>query len=466
MQKYLFNQPILFSLLCCTISFTSCKKLIEIDPPRDQTETEQVFLSNQSATSAMVGLYSQMMLTTTNLFNGAIPLHAGLAGDELVYNATTANVNEYYLNQITVENSLLRSRFWTSAYSYIYHANIIMEGLTRSLHVSDSVKKRLYGEAEVVRALNYFYLVNLFGDVPLVLSTDYRKNSLLPRAAIDKVYAQIITDLTDAKEKLTADYATAGRVRPNKWAAAALLARAYLYSGNYVAAEAEATSIIQNTTAYQLETNVNNVFLAPSKEAIWQIMPVATGSNTGDGATFIPTSATVRPTYSYRNEFIDAIPAADSRKAAWFKKNTVSGVDYYYPNKYKVRAAAPPYTEHTVVLRLAEQYLIRAEARANQNKLTGGQSAAEDLNVIRLRAGLGVTSATSQVALLDAILAERRVELAGEFGHRWLDIKRAGKADAVLMPLKPATWQSTDVLFPIPFAELQLNPFLTQNEGY
>ena len=118
-----------------------------------------------------------------------------------------------------------------------------------------------------------------------------------------------------------------------------------------------------------------------------------------------------------------------------------------------------------MVLRFAELYLIRAEARAQQNKLTGANSAASDINVIRTRAGLSNTTATTQAALLLAVEKERQVELFTEWGHRWFDLRRTGRIDAVLSAVKP-TWKPTAALFPIPYLEIQRNPLLTQNNGY
>lgn len=116
-----------------------------------------------------------------------------------------------------------------------------------------------------------------------------------------------------------------------------------------------------------------------------------------------------------------------------------------------------------MVLRLAEQYLIRAEARVRQNNISGGQS---DLNAIRNRSGLPNTTANDQGSLLLAIEQERRVELFTEWGHRWFDLKRTERAEAVLSPFALKDWQSTDVLFPIPQTEREINSRLTQNEGY
>jgi hypothetical protein len=121
-----------------------------------------------------------------------------------------------------------------------------------------------------------------------------------------------------------------------------------------------------------------------------------------------------------------------------------------------------PPLDHSTVLRLAEQYLIRAEARTQQNNIAGAQA---DVNVIRHRAGLGDTPANDKESLLTAIDQERKHELFNEWGHRWLDLKRTGRADAVLSAIKPQ-WKPTAVLFPIPESEIINNPALKQNPGY
>jgi hypothetical protein len=125
------------------------------------------------------------------------------------------------------------------------------------------------------------------------------------------------------------------------------------------------------------------------------------------------------------------------------------------------------------VFRLAEQYLIRAEAKAQLGNITGVNSAASDLDTIRSRAGLSVTTATTREEMLKAIEKERVCEFFTEWGHRWLDLKRsesfitAGntRADDLLKVLK-VNWQSTDMLYPIPQEEMRQNPASTQNPGY
>jgi hypothetical protein len=122
-----------------------------------------------------------------------------------------------------------------------------------------------------------------------------------------------------------------------------------------------------------------------------------------------------------------------------------------------------PVTEYYMVLRLSEQYLIRAEARAAQGKIS---EAKQDLNQLRSRAGLAGTTANDPEGLLAAIEQERRIELFSEWGHRFFDLKRWGKAGTVLGSLKPSSWQSGHELWPIPQNQINANPALKQNPGY
>lgn len=194
-------------------------------------------------------------------------------------------------------------------------------------------------------------------------------------------------------------------------------------------------------------------------------MPVLPLQNTAEGNAFIPASTTAKPTYVLTPALMAAFEQGDARKTAWLKTTAVSGQNYVFPFKYKQRSAAVPGTppsEHYVILRLTEQYLIRAEARARQSNLDGAKA---DLNVVRTRSGLSNTLATDESSLLLAIEKERQREFFAEWGHRWFDLKRTGRADAVLGSIKPG-WQTTDALYPIPFLEIQNNPFLTQNPGY
>jgi len=442
--------------------FSSCKKFVSIDPPQDQIVSATVFNDDKTATAAVVGMYSQMMgIGTGNLMTGALTIYPGLSADEFYNVKSVTSYDPFAGNSLLKTNASVGSYFWRYPYSFIYQSNTCLEGLAASTGVSAAVKKQLMGECLFVRAYCYFYLTGLIGDVPLETTTNYQENAVAPRTAAAKVLQQVISDLDSAKNLLTPAYPVAGPLRPNKWAAVALQARAYLYQKSWAASEAAATAVI-GSGMYSLVKDLNSVFLANSAEAIFQLKPVVYNANTAEGALFIPASATTVPTFTIPDYTLAAFEGGDQRKTAWIKSSTISGKTYYYPYKYKIRNGATV-TEYSMVERLAEQYLIRAEARAQQNNTAG---AIADLDTIRVRAGLSLLPSTlNQAACLLAVEQERRIELLAEWGHRWLDLRRTGRIDAVLGAEK-ANWVSYKALYPIPYAEIQKNVFLTQNFGY
>ncbi len=452
--KPLFLLPLVFTLI-------SCKKFVDVPPPATQIVSSKAFENDGTATRAVVGIYIEMMRNISQFSSAQTTFYAGLSGDELYFYQNDAK-QEFLKNEITqINHDLISVMFWNPAYRYIYSANSCLEGLSGSQTLSPSVRNTLVGESKFIRAYCYFYLVNLFGDVPLVTTTDYEVNSLMPRTSTNLVFEQIIKDLLDAQNLLPSAYPTQEKVRPNKWTAAALLARAYLYKGDWSNAEQHATSVI-SSGAYTLPQTINNVFLKTSTETIFQLMPGSNNINSWEGSVFIPASPSVTPTYLCTPTLLNSFEVGDSRRSNWIQSRVFAGQNVYYPYKYKIQQNAV-ISEYYILLRLAEQYLIRAEARAHLNNITGSRS---DLNIIRNRAGLINTLATDKQGLLSAIEHERRVELFAEWGHRWFDLKRTNRAAVVLSALKPSTWQSTDILWPIPSGQILLNPSLIQNPGY
>jgi hypothetical protein len=454
-------------LIIIGCSFFSCKKFVTINPPVTQLVTKSVFTSDPTATSAMVGIYSQMMQSngfTSGNFEAVNNL-TGISSDELGNYTSDVFLTEFYKDALVTTNGLLYSSCWSEPYSYIYQANAVLEGMQQGIGISDAVKKQLSGEALFVRAYCNFYLVNLFGNVPLILSTAYADNTRAVRTAAAAVYQQIVSDLKMAQVNLSPDFSFSNgeRVKPNKGAATALLARVYLFQQDWADAAIQASSLIENTSTYSLQTDLDSVFLANSHEAIWQLEPVQPGYNTNEGSLFI--LSTVPSYYALNPALIGAFETGDQRRSHWVDSLVVGSNAYYYPFKYKI-AAGTPVTEYSMELRLAEQFLIRAEAEAQQNQLV---TATADLNTIRSRVGLPNTTASDQASLLQAILQERRVELFTEGSHRWFDLKRSGSIDSVMNPaaiVKGGSWQSADQWYPIPQMEIQLDPMLTQNAGY
>lgn len=436
----------------------SCERLVDVDLPKNEITTEKVFTDSASADAAIAGIYIAMMQSfSISYSSGAITTYTGLSSDELYQSINDQN-SQFYNHSILTTNSTI-STLWSAAYRYIYAANACIEGIENSNNLSASQKAKFIGEAKLLRAFLYFNLVNLYGGVPLVLTTDYETNRLKNRSSENELYLQLIDDLTLAKSSLprVADL----NYRGTELVASALLARLYLWTRNYEAAKEEASNVI-NSGAYELATEPNEVFLSESSETIWCFLPVYPGRATWEGYYFIPTSSTNVPRTIVAEGLIEGFEPDDLRKESWINTNTVNSIDYPYPYKYKMNTSTSGIGERYVVLRLAEQYLIRSEAEAYLGNVSSGEA---DLNIIRERAGLPTLSGIDQNALLGAIENERRFELMFEWGHRWFDLKRTNRVDDVLSLIKP-NWSAASVLYPIPQTEIDRNPNLTQNDGY
>lgn len=464
-----------FKILCFNLLIVtgiySCKKFVTVPNPVTELVQADVFEDDATVSSAVASLYSKLSdgQSFADGFINSVTVFEGLYSDELVSYAPITSTSprvEFYLNIVTPLNEIVANT-WSGCYKIIYECNRIIEGLNKSKGVSQSLKASATGEAKFIRAFCHFYLVELYGPIPLVTTTDYRLNSSISRTPKSDVYDQIIIDLSEAIQLLSDAYPSPERVRINKGAAIALLSRIYLYKGDYEKAEQFATRIIDKTNQYYLPNDPDSVFLKTSSEAIFQLLPRSGLQNfTNEGFYFILIAPPSN--VALRNEFADIFEENDLRRNHWIGsiKSSSGFTTWYYPHKYKERSENASGSEYSMVLRLAEQYLIRAEARAHQHKLTGVNSAESDINVIRSRAGLENTIAATKEELLNAIAKERRVELFTEWGHRFFDLKRTKKLDEVLGLVKP-NWNSTDSILPIPQNELLLNGNLApQNQGY
>jgi starch-binding outer membrane protein, SusD/RagB family len=434
----------------------SCKKYVAINTPPDALGEEQAFADSGTATSTVLGLYGAIASGNASVAFSNIK-YGAMSADEGYY-LTNTNFDAFKNNTLSAGNAMVE--FWTIMYTRIGRANYAIEGLTASTALSTTLKNQLLGEAKCWRAWLYFYLVNYFGDVPLVTNTNALTNALLPRTPVAEVYQQIIKDLTEAKDHLTANYPSTERARINKHMASALLAKVYLYQGNWASAESEATAVI-GSGLYSLVTDLTKVFLNNSNETIWQISLVGATSTpaTVMGAEFIPSGAI--PSFVLYDTLANTFETGDQRKENWAKPIVYIGKTYYYPFKYKLRTATAG-NEYPVMMRLAETYLVRAEARVQQNKLDDAKA---DLNAVRNRAGLGNTTVSTKEALLLAVEHERWVELFTEFSDRWFNLKRLNKATAILSLIKPS-WQPFQQLYPLPQQYMTSNPNLRDNTGY
>jgi len=446
--------------------FVSCSKFLDVGTPSNSIVSESVYQSSYSAAGVLTGMYPDFynFLSGTELY-----FKCSLMADDFTLYSQVFGLDDYYANSYGTNGE-----FWSRIYSFLYRVNSAIEGLNTSNGLPIEVKRQLLGESYFIRAFCYFYLVNLYGDVPLLTNSDYKENSNKSRTLVKDVFDAIIKDLLSAKEMLSDEYLEADietisldRVRPNKDVAAALLSRVYLYKKDWALAEMESSSIISKTSKYDVVT-LGEVFLKNSNESIWQLQPSnLVGFNTSDARVFVlingPDGA--HPVY-LSSSLLNGFEESDLRKSMWIGTSIVGSETYCYPFKYKLYRNEDIDGEYLTIFRLAEQYLIRSEARLQNNNING---ALDDLNVIRKRAGLEPIKGKNKDSILYSILQERRCEFFSEGGHRWFDLKRLGWIDNIMPQAcvqKGGQWIAYKQLLPIPVGDLRLNPNLTQNPGY
>lgn len=464
-----------FIYLILSAAILSCKKLVTVDPPLTSLTGENIYTNDATATSVLTGMYTSMSSASLSACDlPSLGFITGLTGDELTLYSGMQDYRllSYYQNHISPVDL---SNFWITLYNRLYSINSAIEKTSHPNGLTEKIRAQILGEAKFMRAFHYLTLVSLYGDIPLVTSSNYLDNSTLSRASSNKIWTLITSDLIDAQNLLSSDFLdgslvnkTTERLRPTKWAATALLARAYLYQKDWKNAEIQATEIINKTDKFQL-TSLDQVFKKNSTEAIWQLQPVLQGRNTEDARSYVITS-NLGPNGAMgvylSNQLLNSFEPGDNRKKNWVDTVTYEGVIYSFAFKYKEYLFGEPVSEYNTVLRLGEQYLIRAEARINQNNIEGAKG---DLGTIRSRAGLNNTTATTVKDLLIAIFHERQVELFTEWGHRWFDMKRLYQIDQVMSlvsPTKGSSWNSNWQLFPVPLIDIQTDANILQNPGY
>ncbi|RAV27716.1 RagB/SusD family nutrient uptake outer membrane protein [Sinomicrobium soli] len=471
MKRYIYIPVLAYSFFLC-----SCEDFVEIDTPNFEMVSTDIFANEETARVAIKGIYNQLR---PSFFIGGISVYAGFSGNLIRPRISHEIYDAFWQHELSATNSpdaTTNLNIWSSAYNIIYLCNSLMEGINNSENLSEKFKDSLRGQAMFIRAFTYFYLVNIYGDVPLLLTTNYKINAL---ASIDNqeiVWDQIETDLLESMNLLKNEtaYPEEERFYVTHHAVLALLSRVYLYRQLWDKAEEYSSMLIEQTTDFEILDDLDQVFMAHNREAIWQIDPMggyATNIVTAEGKAFailvltFPGFTHVQGIALLADHFILNFEHDDQRLEKWIGAYEQGGEEYNYIYKYKENLSSVNNKEATVVLRLAEQYLIRAEARTHLKKI---DLAISDLDVIRSRANINLLSAypgeLNQEELLDSIMLERKREFFGEFGHRWFDLKRIGAIEEEFS--NSPTWQAIDAWYPIPDEERQKNPNLGQNQGY
>lgn len=410
--------------------------------------------------SVEIGLYSAFRSI------GAPKVIAGdMTADMLTHIGTFNQYREFSNKQITSANGSANA-LWGSIYRTIYVANFILERLPDVPGVTETERNEVTATARFLRGYAYFVGLYTFGEIPITTTTDLESNRNVPRASREEVLQFIRDDYFAATtDALPDDPVNAGFV--SRYAVLAARARLGLYEQNWAEAEALATEIIASEQ-YELEEDYADIVLSDfSSEAILEA-GYTVNDDPGTDANF-----GLNDLFRGRREIIpsnETVIALNSDEAGdrfvniSFNLSALGGAD----NGWSVAkyGTADEDNNNIIIFRLGEIYLIRAEARAQLNRLFGANSALEDVNVLRTRANAPLAVANSTEQMLRVIERERLYELAYE-GHRWYDLVRTGRASVVMNAFSP-NWSNNFERWPIPLREIQNNPSLqgAQNPGY
>lgn len=446
-------------LLIAAPLLNACESFVEVDLPYTEMTAETVFQDKATAEAALIENYVILrdQVLTTGTIMGVSNL-IGMYTDELI-NLSVGSTSEqsYFTNNMTPTDSSIQ-RMWNDSYKIIYQCNKVIEDVGQSNGINDIDKKQLIGEALFTRSLVHFYLLQLFNEIPYVITTNYQTNAVITKTNVSKLYNLIINDVLKA-ELLLADASLSTNTRPTVFAAQALLARLYLYNTDFANALIYSNKVINAN--FSLETSVNKVFLKESKSTIWSLKPAIEGANTNEAMTFIFTE--IPPTSRMLNSvFVESFADGDLRKLHWVKQLGANNTAYFHAYKYKEKNATDTSKEYSVIFRLEEMYYIRIEANAS---LGNNEVALNDWNMLRTRYGIPIYTELSS-DWRKKLLLERSHEFFCEMGHRFFDLKRTGNLTMELLKSKP-NWKNYYEHLPIPQSELLLNPnLLPQNGGY
>lgn len=456
MMKWNYKCLVLSALLVS--AGTACNDLLEPEPI-DLLTNDVVLNEPRDVPNVELGLYTAVR----NIIPATV-IAGDFTADHLIHNGTFSQYRELGTKQITSSNASVAA-LWQYIYNTVYIANFILERLPEVEGVPTAQRNQVMGTAHFMRGYAFFVALYTYGGVPLVTTTDIETNRNIPRSSSEEVIAQITSDYTTALGLVPEDATTPAFI--GKQAVQAGLARFNLYLGNWSEAESYATAVI-GSDKYTLEPNFATVINEDfTSEAIFEVGYSISDDPGTDGNIGLNNLFVGRREIIPSNEVVLALSAPESGdrfESITFDATKLGGVD----NGWSVAkyGTADQDNNNVVVFRLPEMYLIRAEARAQQEKTTGDNSAQSDINVLRERANAPAVGAVSKAQMLRLIEEERRYELAFE-GHRWYDLVRTGRANAV-MTLFSTNWREDYNRWPIPQRELQNNPAIAddQNPGY
>ncbi len=449
----MIKYKLVFTVFFLGIFMTGCEDELDLEPEQS-ISTEVALSSGENIQNILIGAYAEAAQAPS--YGGRLQMMADLYGftDEASWIGTFNQPREVFNKNIFPDNSFVRD-VWLNGYEVINQVNLVLDHADL---VEEESRDNVKGQAYFLRALTYFDLVRFFGSpyrpgeqndqpgVPLSLEgiIDYSGDLRIPRNSVEKVYTQVIADLNQAHDLLP----SSNSYFADQYAAQALMARVYLQQGNYAAARDAAHDVIENS-GHSLVTDYEDAFnnAADSPEDIFAfqvtsqdgtnqlIVHYADEARGGRGGDIV-----------VNDQFLEKFDSDDDDRA-----------DFFYPSEQGGGRLTGKYTNqfgNIPMIRLAEMYLIRAEANLREGTAVGN-TPLEDINVIRDRANATLLTDVS----LEDVLKERELELAFE-GFLIHDLRRTQR------PVGEFEYDSDRLTFPIPLREMDVNDLLTQNPGY
>lgn len=450
-------------LIILAISFFSCSDLLDKEPI-SSFSADGFYKTTSDAQAGIYGIYDAAQSVFRTNF--------AYWGEGRADNVQTAQSGEgMQLLQNNLDESIA-SAYWGSLYDMINRANYAIKYIPEIFEEGNETGTQLVGEARALRALAYFYLVRIWGDVPLILEPyqSIEQDIFISRTDKQLVVAAIEEDLTYAAQNCREKFGNdRDRIMFTKGSANALLTHVYMWQHKYDEAIG-ASSLVLNNPLYALVTNMDDwgkIFTnSYSAESIFEVAYDEKETNSLRVLYAIGSYAIFTPSEKFKSSYEDGDKRIDyvydvtltDPKAIW--KFLGKGLNDEDPT---------PSKQNIVLMRLADIMLLRAEAL---NKKGGAQNqleALELLNIIRNRAGLvefeTVADAEAMYGDLEtAILHERSIELCFE-GHRWFDLVRTGKAISTMQPINGLS-DERNLVWPISINSLRKNPNLVQNDYY
>ena len=449
MKQYIYSALLVSGLL---FSQTACSDFLEQEPA-NYISDEAVITNESSAKSALNGVYHRL---GASAYYGGRYFDAGvnLASDNVTW---TGSLNFYYdfdTHQYSAENQLL-SYAWYGIYATVNQANQVIEKTQALSSISDNERRRIIAEATVLRSLAFFDLARTWGNVPLVKAATHAPNQFdgVKQTQAKAVYQEVVNDITSVLGDLSE---TNDRVHVSRSVAEALLARVSLYLEDWAKAEEYATKVIENPS-YALGSINDLINGKLAQESVFELAYSSSFTNDQSAYWRSPNDGG-RHEWGPSKEIVQLLsnPTIGGDRSAFFTDQSSAQVPDYYVGTLYHRPSAD---DNVILFRLAEAYLIRAEARAKHQN-ANLQGAISDLNTIRERSHVApLNESLSQQAIIQAIEDENRVEFAIE-PHRWFDLVRTGRAVAVL------GISEHQQLFPIPYNDIEADKDLQQNPNY